>query len=297
MSYRVIKELGRGSMGKVELIEHEVYGKSVLKTNLKKDGHRVAVNEGQALKYLSETDKCPWNIKVYNYEEDPDGSTVRVFMEYFEGIDLTMIRLDFMADGFDRWMLLVRETVAAVTCLHDMGVAHRDIKLANIMFDDTNLKLVDFGFACVKKTFRSLCKIGMMGSPYYLSPELWLGENTKGTAEARFKQYMASDVWALAHTLFRLAYKRNLVGRRKNKADIKKWVTLGTKVPLYFYPNDKELDRLKITSAQSHEINVILKPLFARDTDTRIANFKALVRSLGIGSRVAVAEAPSRGEV
>ncbi len=59
--------------------------------------------------------------------------------------------------------------------LHSRNVAHRDLKLENLLFTSKNIenlsvKLIDFGFACKfsKKEGMNL----VLGSPLYMAPEL-----------------------------------------------------------------------------------------------------------------------------
>ena len=62
--------------------------------------------------------------------------------------------------------------------LHQFGIVHRDLKLENILVDDSlNLKLADFGFACYKnidalKSYR--------GTMTYMAPEIKEGKQYKG---------------------------------------------------------------------------------------------------------------------
>ena len=76
-----------------------------------------------------------------------------------------------------------------------MGIAHRDIKAENIVFDqDMNAKLIDFGLAKNysaagdKEKLKTFC-----GSPSYNPPEI-----------VKKKQYNGelADVWSLAVTLY-----------------------------------------------------------------------------------------------
>ena len=55
--------------------------------------------------------------------------------------------------------------------MHTMNIAHRDIKLQNIILDeDLNPKLIDFGFStCIDPTQKM--KI-FCGTPSYMSPEV-----------------------------------------------------------------------------------------------------------------------------
>lgn len=53
--------------------------------------------------------------------------------------------------------------------MHSMNIAHRDIKLENIILDDTlNPKIIDFGFStCIEKDKK--IKI-FCGTPSYMAP-------------------------------------------------------------------------------------------------------------------------------
>jgi len=58
--------------------------------------------------------------------------------------------------------------------MHGKGVAHRDLKLENILVDDQmNLKVADFGFA----TFRNVGKLkSYRGTMTYMAPEIKYGK-------------------------------------------------------------------------------------------------------------------------
>ena len=62
--------------------------------------------------------------------------------------------------------------------LHQNGIAHRDIKLENIMVDtNMNIKLADFGFA----TNENINKLdSFLGSPAYMAPEILEGNIYNG---------------------------------------------------------------------------------------------------------------------
>lgn len=64
----------------------------------------------------------------------------------------------------------------AIAHCHARGVAHRDIKPDNILFDDCGeLKLADFGSAeCFRK---GDLMSGVVGTPYYVSPEVVIGSD------------------------------------------------------------------------------------------------------------------------
>lgn len=77
--------------------------------------------------------------------------------------------------------------------LHSQGVAHRDIKLDNILIEEkiNAVKIIDFGFSVLCNPSQKL-KI-FCGTPSYMSPELTMKREYDGRAV---------DMWALGVLLF-----------------------------------------------------------------------------------------------
>lgn len=84
------------------------------------------------------------------------------------------------------------QVLYAVQYLHLEGIAHRDLKLTNILIDESRtVKLIDFGFASSAATWtKEFC-----GTPSYMSPEI-----------VQKKEYLGAwvDVWALGVILYKL---------------------------------------------------------------------------------------------
>lgn len=84
------------------------------------------------------------------------------------------------------------QIVKGVKYMHDHNVAHRDLKLTNILIDDAyTVKVIDFGFACeANERHKMYC-----GTPSYMAPEI-----------VEKKTYLPKpvDVWSLGVILFKL---------------------------------------------------------------------------------------------
>lgn len=55
--------------------------------------------------------------------------------------------------------------------LHENSISHRDIKLENLLLDDSkNIKIIDFGFSIVSPKDKKLNVF--CGTPSYMAPEI-----------------------------------------------------------------------------------------------------------------------------
>lgn len=76
--------------------------------------------------------------------------------------------------------------------MHANGVAHRDLKLTNILIDEEYcVKIIDFGFSCECNELQKM----YCGTPSYMSPEI---------VEKKNYDPRSSDIWSLGVVLFKL---------------------------------------------------------------------------------------------
>lgn len=85
---------------------------------------------------------------------------------------------------------------AALVFCHSKGIAHRDLKLENLLFDSNqNLKIADFGLCNTMKDGESLQTA--CGSPDYAAPEILMHEAYDGTK---------IDAWSSGVILYTMLY-------------------------------------------------------------------------------------------
>ncbi|MBN1918206.1 MAG: Flp pilus assembly complex ATPase component TadA [Verrucomicrobia bacterium] len=174
--YRVVRELGRGGMALVYLVEDTELGRLVALKVLPPtmvDHATVARfhREGQAQMKLEHA-----NI-VAVYECGSANGVHFIAMEYVEGRTLrSLVRRSGRLTP-DRALDVAAQVCQALEYAHAMGCIHRDIKSANVMVTESGqVKLMDFGLVQVTGQTVLTRTGSVMGTPEYMSPEQIGGE-------------------------------------------------------------------------------------------------------------------------
>ena len=107
----------------------------------------------------------------------------------------------------------------AIACLHEKNIIHRDIKTANsFLAEDGSVKIGDLN---VSKRMKGGLLRTQIGTPYYMSPEIWSNKPYDGS----------SDIWALGCLIYELcALRPPFVG--DSFAQLKKGVLSGRYNPI-----------------------------------------------------------------
>jgi len=236
--------LGEGGFAKVTKGSHKITGKSVaIKSidlyKIQTDKLGMLKNEIEVMKMLDH----PNIVRLYETFSDTENHKLHLVMELCEGGDLLdfLIKTEILENGTKSWSdpdsgstithaftefqisKLAAKMFSALQYLHSLDIAHRDIKPENFLlearaedldgspFAGGEIKMIDFGFS---KMFHGTEEMHqMMGSPYYVAPEILMASNSKtptplkigaaGDQNNSTKGYgRKCDVWSLGVVVY-----------------------------------------------------------------------------------------------
>jgi len=101
-------------------------------------------------------------------------------------------------------LVVIRMMLQALYKLHVLKVAHRDIKLENMLlrFPELDIRLIDYGLSCFFSGLRCLRQFA--GTVRYMSPELFARRSSKKAELALYAQ--SQDIWAMGISVFLLVF-------------------------------------------------------------------------------------------
>jgi serine/threonine protein kinase len=105
-------------------------------------------------------------------------------MKHIEGGALDVVLKNEGPLPFPVVRTVLTQVAGALAYAHRRGVIHRDIKPANIMLDEEGYAIVmDFGIAKVRDVAALTASGAMVGTPYYMSPEQFNGQQVDGRSD------------------------------------------------------------------------------------------------------------------
>ncbi len=258
--YQILKELGRGGMGMVYLVQH-------------KDSNQLMV-----LKMLlsgcfcqdSEREQFRLEIEVASRLRHPgvvavhESGEVEGFpyycMDYVAGPSLTQLLSQGPLPCRESARLL-RQIALAVQHTHEQGFLHRDLKPANILLDsETEPHLIDFGLAQRIGDREDRSRGAIVGTPLYVAPEQATGRIERMGPTA--------DIYSLGAILYEMLTGRPPFGGPTLMATIRQVLEEKPKPPSQLNP-------------QIHpDLEIVCLRCLAKDPGQRYPSAQVLVEKL-----------------
>lgn len=260
--YEVLGVVGRGGMGVVYKVRHELMDRFMAVKML----HSHLVSEPEAVKRFHREAKTVSQVKhhhiitLYDFGMSSQRQPY-IVMDYLEGTSLKNIIKDEGMVPFERADHIFQQVIDGLATAHEMDLVHRDLKPENIMLsknanDSDWVTLVDFGLSKLRDPKQEqdayqITKVGdVCGSPPYMSPEQCLSSTV---VDPR------SDIYSLAICVY-----ETLTGKLPFNA---KSAIEMLDAHLYATPTpfNQALPELKVCSEVTHVLNKAL----LKDPETR----------------------------
>jgi serine/threonine protein kinase len=200
--YRLVSRLGEGGMGVVHL-GLDPHGRAVAIKVLRP---HVAYDPEARWRLEREVDtltRIRSDRVAAVIDSDIAGDRPYLVTRYVAGPSLDDVVTDEGPLSPDQLVLLGRGLVEALEAIHAVGVVHRDLKPGNVLLEDGEPVVIDFGIAHIADDVRLTSGGLVMGTPGYLSPEVIGGSPVT----------QATDWWGWAATLAFAASGRPPFGR------------------------------------------------------------------------------------
>ncbi|XP_077991876.1 rho-associated protein kinase 2-like isoform X2 [Glandiceps talaboti] len=178
--FEIVKVIGRGAFGEVQLVRQKNSGTVFAMKLLNKF---EMIKRSDSAFFWEERDimahaNSAWIIQLhYAFQDD---KFLFMVMDYMPGGDLVNLMSNY--DVPEKWArFYTAEVVLALDAIHSMGYIHRDVKPDNMLLDSSgHLKLADFG-TCMKMDKDGMVRSDTaVGTPDYISPEVLKSQGGDG---------------------------------------------------------------------------------------------------------------------
>ncbi|KAI9502400.1 kinase-like domain-containing protein, partial [Coemansia spiralis] len=208
--FRLHRVIGRGSFGKVRMVEHRETNKTYALKYINKAtciAMRAQNNTLRERDMLEEIDH-PFVVNLrFSFQDE---YTMYMVMDLMIGGDLRfhMLRRRFVEGVIKFW---VAELACAINYLHASRIVHRDIKPDNILMDHQgHVALTDFNIAT--RVHDNKPHYAMAGTANYMAPEVVSGAGYTYSV----------DWWSLGVVMYECIYGKRPFRNKKNADELKR---------------------------------------------------------------------------
>lgn len=263
-NYEVVKELGKGSFSRVQLLRDRRSGVArVLKISEGGMGTKqsqMLKNEIHLLSALDHPNIC----KIYEYSEDIARGQLLMVLEYVGGGDCQQLLRSSAGPQVESFIAKLIWQLLSVLCyVHARGILHCDIKPENMMLTqpkgksaEPDMKVIDFGLTHRIDTPTR----DFVGTPSYMAPEIVMG-TVAYTVKA--------DVWSAGVTACELLAAKAPFGRPSDYKGKVEGVLQNIRDFYRFKDIEKKLDKSELWRSRSSAAQDFIKHLLQRDPADR----------------------------
>lgn len=203
--YQVLKQLGKGGMGKVYVVWDSEINEEVA---IKLLNPEISSDEEIIKRFRNEL-KLARKILHRNvcrmFDLSKEGETYYITMEYVPGEDLKSLIKKNGPLSPGKTVFIAKQLCQGLAEAHKSGIIHCDLKPQNIMIDgEGNVRIVDFGVARSHKATGMTESGFLIGTPEYMSIEQVEGKTVD----------QSSDIYSLGVILYEM-----LTGKVPFKSD------------------------------------------------------------------------------
>ena len=249
--YQIKEIIGEGMFGKVKLAIHlltnekvaiKIFDKGKIKTKKEKE---YIEREIAILKKLNHYN----TIKLFNIIQNDE--YIFLIQEYISGKELLYFIENTDNLSEKEICRLYQQIISGIEYMHEMGIAHRNLKLENILLNyKKDIKIIDFGLS--NKYDRDIDELlhSSCGSPCYAAPEMIRGIEYKG---------LNTDIWSSGIILYLMLCKKFPFNDKNNSKLYQKILSGKFIIPNYLSTEAKDIiiNVLKVNPQERIKINEI----------------------------------------
>lgn len=269
--YTIVKLLGKGGMGAVYLVRHNIldsfFALKVLFPDVANKNRQFVDRFIREAKLACKI-KHPNLIAVHDAGQNKENGMYYLIMDYVSGGNIRDLLKSQGKIRQDKAIIIVEQIASALDEAYKYKMVHRDIKPDNIMFTDNGIaKLADLGIAKSANEQDTMLTIdaSVFGTPAYMSPEQALDSS---------KVDCRADIYSLGIVFFEM-----LTGRRpyhgNSTIEILSQVVKDVDIP----------DVRELCPEISENVALLIQDMTAKQLEHRIATPAELLKRLhDIGS-------------